>query len=167
MSKLAEHWSEQRRLLAQQVASGLYGVVAILTAEFAVQPGELDYAEAVIGALLVGVGMTATRIFVRVVEKETEIGAHLDLAGAIATIRESLLVMAFPVLVAVIILIAGLFSPPPGVLLYAVLYLSLAAVFIVGFVSSYVLDRKLGIALTRGAGWLVLSLVLLGAKTLA
>jgi hypothetical protein len=167
MPKLAEPWSDQRRLLAQRVASVLYGVVAILTAEFAVQPGELDYAEAVIGAILVGVGMTATRVFVEVVEKETEIGAHLNFAHAVATIRDSLLVMAFPVLVAIMILIGGLFSPQPGVLLYAITYLSLAAVFIVGFLSSYVLDRKLGIALARGAGWFALSLVLLAAKSLA
>jgi hypothetical protein len=43
----------------------------------------------------------------------------------------------------------------------------MATVFVVGFLSSYVLDREIRPALLRGVGWLLLSLVLVVAKNLA
>jgi hypothetical protein len=166
MRKLAEDWSEQRRVIAQRVASVLYGVVAILTAELATQPGQLDYGEGALGALLVGLAMTVTRIFVEVVKKETEIGAHLGFSKSAALIGDSLLVMVFPVFTALMIVVGGLLKTRSGLLLDVIFYVSDVSVFIVGFVSSYILDRKLGLALVRGTVWLMLALVLLAAKSI-
>jgi hypothetical protein len=161
MTQASENWSERRRNAAQRVAAVLYGVIAVMTAEIAVQPGEFGYGEAAVGALLVGLAMTATRIFVELVKKETEIGAHLPLGKAGAIVRDSLLVMAFPLATAVLIVITALSTAHWQALLDDVLYLGVA---VVGFLSSYLLDRAVLPALRRAAVWLVLSLVLVAAK---
>lgn len=164
MTQASENWSERRRNAAQRVAAVLYGVIAVMTAEIAVQPGEFGYGEAAVGALLVGLAMTATRIFVELVKKETEIGAHLPLGKAGAIVRDSLLVMAFPLATAVLIVITALSTAHWQALLDDVLYLGIATVAVVGFLSSYLLDRAVLPALRRAAVWLVLSLVLVAAK---
>jgi hypothetical protein len=164
MAQSSENWSQQRRNAAQRVGAILYGVVAVMTAELAVQPGEFDYWEAALGALLVGLAMTVTRIFVEVVKKETEIGAHLPFAKAGAIVRDSLFVMLFPAATAILIVIAALSALPWQALIKEVLYLGIATVFAVGFLSSYLLDRAIKPALLRGAVWLLLSLVLVAAK---
>ena len=51
MAQAIQHSSPQRQALAQRVAAALYGVIAIMTAELAVEPGQLSYSEAVFGAL--------------------------------------------------------------------------------------------------------------------
>jgi hypothetical protein len=166
MAKSTENWSKQRRIAAQRIAAVLYGVIAIMTAELAVQPSEFGYAETALGAFLAGLAMTVTRIFVEVVKKETELGSHLNVAKTAIVMGDALWVMSFPALTALMILIGALIKTRPGVLLDVVFYLSIASVFVIGFVSSYVLDRKLGPALVRGGGWLVLGLILLAAKAL-
>ena len=65
--------------MAPRIASVLYGVIAIMTVDLAVQPDRLRYSEAVLGVLLIGLAMAMTRLFVRVVTKEAEIGAHLPI----------------------------------------------------------------------------------------
>ena len=51
--------------------------------------GEFGYAETALGALLVGFAMTVTRIFIELVKKETEIGAHLSIGKSGAIVRDS------------------------------------------------------------------------------
>jgi hypothetical protein len=75
----AANWSEQRRATVPLIASVLYGVVAVMTVDLAAQPERLSYSDAVLGALLIGLATAMTRLFVRVVTKEAEIGAHLPI----------------------------------------------------------------------------------------
>ena len=159
-----ESWSVQRRLTAQRVAAILYGVISIMTAELSVQGGEFGYTETALGALLVGFAMTVTRIFIELVKKETENGAHLSIGKSGAIVRDSMLVMLFPAMTALLVVVAALITVKWSVLLDALLYLT---VFVVGFLSSYVLDREIRPALLRGVSWLLLSLVLVVAKNLA
>jgi hypothetical protein len=166
-TRFNENWSEQRRIMAQRVAAVLYGVISIMTAELSVQAGTFGYAEAAIGALLVGFAMTVTRIFIEMVKKETEIGAHLPIGKSGAIVRDSLLVMLFPATTALLIVVAELSTMPWTILLDIVLYLGMTTVFVIGFLSSYVLDRAIRPALLRGVVWLFLSLVLVTAKNLA
>ena len=162
-----ESWSVQRRLTAQRVAAILYGVISIMTAELSVQGGEFGYTETALGALLVGFAMTVTRIFIELVKKETEIGTHLSIRKSGAIVRDSVLVMLFPAMTALLVVVAGLITAKWSILLDVLLYLSMATVFVVGFLSSYVLDREIRPALLRGVSWLLLSLVLVVAKNLA
>lgn len=166
MANSTEIWSERRRITAQRVAAVLYGVIAIMTADLVLEPDKFGYAEAAIGSLLIGFAMTVTRIFVRVVTKEAEIGAHLPIAEAGVIVRDSILVMLFPSITALVIAAAALTATQSVVLLTVVLYLGIATVFVVGFVSSYILDREIRPALSRGAFWTLLSLVLVAAKSL-
>ena len=162
-----DNWSVQRRIAAQRVAAILYGVISIMTAELSVQGGEFGYAEVALGALLVGFAMTVTRIFIELVKKETEIGAHLSIGKSGAIVRDSVLVMLFPAMTALLVVVAALITAKWSILLDVLLYLSMATVFVVGFLSSYVLDREIRPALLRGVIWLLLSLVLVVAKNLA
>jgi hypothetical protein len=167
MDGSSERWSRQRRALAQRVAAVLYGVVAIMTAEIGVQASAFAYAEAAFGALLVGVAMTVTRFFIELVKKETEIGAHLPISKAGAIICDSLLVMLFPAMTALLIVVAGLTTSQWTMMLDVLLYFGMATVFVIGFLSSYVLDGEVRPAALRGAAWMLLSIVLAAAKTLA
>jgi len=162
-----ESWSVQRRLTAQRVAAILYGVISIMTAELSVQGGEFGYTETALGALLVGFAMTVTRIFIELVKKETEIGAHLSIGKSGSIVRDSMLVMLFPAMTALLVVVAALTTAKWSILLDVLLYLSMVTVFVVGFLSSYVLDREIRPALLRGVSWLLLSLVLVVAKNLA
>ena len=148
MATSSENWSDQRRIWAQRVASALTGVIAIMTADLAVQHDKLGYVEVELGVLLIGFAMTVTRIFIRIVTKEAEIGAHLPIAGAGATVRDSLFVMLFPVISALLIVVAALTTHDGPT--DAVLYLGTLTVFAIGFLSSYVLDREIWPALSRG-----------------
>ena len=75
--------------------------------------------------------------------------------------------MLFPVVTALVIGAASLTTMPSARLLDAILYLGIIAVFAVGFLSSYTLDREIRPALSRGALWMLLIFVLLGAKAVA
>ncbi len=86
-------------------------------------------------------------------------------AGAL--LRACLPVLAFPVLVTALLFFAPRLGLRWGALIDLVLYLSIAAVFLLGFASSHVLDGKAGPALLRGTVWTLLSLVLFAAKKLA
>jgi hypothetical protein len=167
MAKSTENRSKQRGIAAQRVAAVLFGVVAIMTAELAMQPIEFGYAETALGAFLAGLAMTMTRIFVEVVKKETEIGSHLPIRKAGAIVRDSLFVMLFPAATALVIVAAALSTARWTVVLDLVLYLGIATVFVVGFLSSFLLDREIKPALSRALCWLLLNLVLVGAKYLA
>src|SRR5262245_34223181 len=166
MDNVNEDWSEKRRLMAPRVAAVLYGVIAIATAELILQPGKVTYAEAAVGALLIGFAMTVTHVFVKVVTKEAEIGAHLPIAKVGTIIHDSLFVMAFPVITMLVVAAASQSKMQSRLLLDTILYLGIVAVFAIGFLSSYVLDREIRVALSRGGLWTLLILVLLAAKAL-
>lgn len=100
-------------------------------------------------------------------KKEAEIGAHLSLTKAGAIIADSLLVMVFPIVTALLILIAALTTESWAMLVKSVLYLGMATDFATGFVSSYILNRSPRRALTRGLLWLALGILLVAAKKLA
>ena len=167
MRATSENWSEQRRALAPRIASVLYGVIAIMTVDLAVQPDRLRYAEAVLGVLLIGLAMAMTRLFVRVVTKEAEIGAHLPMKESGTLIRESMLVMLFPGATAFLILIGAWTATGWLILLDIILYVGVVAIFVIGFSSSYVLDRNIRLGLTRGAVWVAMALMLVALKKLA
>ncbi|HUI97788.1 MAG TPA: hypothetical protein VLX44_18675 [Xanthobacteraceae bacterium] len=167
MAEATENWSNQRRVNAQRVSAILYGIIGIMTAELSVQPGEFPYGEAALGALFVGLAMYVAHVFVLVVKVESELGAHLPLGKARAVALDSLMVLLFPGATALLIVVAALVTARWTVLLDAVLYLGMAAVFATGFMSSYVLDRAAGPALRRALVWLLLSLLFVAAKSLA
>jgi hypothetical protein len=110
--------------------------------------------------------MTITRIFVRVVTKEAEIGAHLPMKEYGAIVSDSLLVMLFPVITALLIVVAAFASTRWVFLLEIILYLSVAGVFVISFLSSYILDRDIRLALSRGIVWVSMTLVLVAVKKL-
>jgi hypothetical protein len=160
-------WSKPRKKLANDVASVLYGVIAIMSAELAYQPGSASALVTATGAMLVGLAMALTRMFVELVKRETELGSHIGLGEAEALLRSSLLVLLFPSVVAILVLILPLLGVQRGALADAVPYIGVASVSGLGFGSSFVLDRKPGPALARGLSWTFLSLVLFAAKELA
>ena len=138
-----------------------------MTIDLAVQPARLKYFEAILGVLLIGLAMAMTRLFVRVITKEAEIGAHLPMREAATLLQESMLVMLFPSITALLILFAAWTTARWSVLLDTVLYFGVVAVFVIGFSSSYVLDRNFRLGLVRGALWVLMALVLVAVKKLA
>jgi hypothetical protein len=137
-----------------------------MTVDLAVQPDRLRYTEAILGVLLVGLAMALTRLFVRVVTKEAEIGSHLSMKEAAVLLREALLVMLFPGATAFLIAVGAWTTTRWPILLDTILYFGGVAVFVIGFSSSYVLDRNIRLGLTRGALWVLMVLVLVGVKKL-
>jgi hypothetical protein len=167
MTPATPPWSDERAARANLVASVLYGVIAIMTAELAVDPEKFLQDEAALGAALIGLAMMLTRFFVDLVKKETELHTHLSLRKAGALLRQCLPVLAFPLLVAAILFVAARAGLQWSALIDLVLYLSIGAVFLLGFSSSYVLDGKVSPAALRGMVWTLLSLALFAAKKLA
>jgi hypothetical protein len=168
MSELAiSSWSEPRRKLAAAVASVLYGVIAIMSADLAYEPGRASRFAVAVGALLVGLAMALTHLFVNLVEDETRLGAHLEAGGFRAILQSSMWVMAFPIVVALLVLAGQFIGLRPGMLADLLPYFSVATVTVLGFGSSYARDRKMAPALMRGVSWTLLSLVLFVAKLLA
>jgi hypothetical protein len=160
-------WSGPRKKLATAVASVLYGVIAIMSADLAYEPGRASRFAVAVGALLVGVAMALTHLFVNLVEDETRLGSHVKSAGFQAILRASLWVMAFPLLVALLVLAGQFIGLRAGLLADLLPYFSVATVTVLGFGSSYALDRRIAPALVRGVSWTLLSLVLFVAKLLA
>jgi hypothetical protein len=119
-----------------------------MTADLAVQHDKLGYVEVELGVLLIGFAMTVTRIFFRIVTKEAEIGAHLPIAVAGATVRVSLFVMLFPVISALLIVVAAL-TNMQWRSCSMVLYLGTLTVFASAFFC-HVLDREIWPVLSRG-----------------
>jgi hypothetical protein len=160
------YWSNHRKDVANGVASILYGVVAIMSAELGLEPGKMTPYELACGAFLVGLAMALTRGFVDIVKRETEQGAHLGLGETQSLVGSSLLVLAFPVAVAIAVLVGAVCGLRPGLLADVVPYVSVVVVLILGFGSSYVLDRDLKPAFLRAGSWTLLCLVLFAAKQL-
>ncbi len=159
--------SRQCRIAAQDIASILYGVIAIMTADLAAQPGKFGYIDAGVGVFLIGLAMTLTRFFVKVVTKEAELGAHLSAAELMPALRDSLWVMIFPAITVLLIAVGALATAGWKALLDDILYIGMATVFVIGFLSSYVLDRDFRLALRRAFVWLLLSVIIVAAKAFA
>ena len=119
------------------------------------------------GVLLIGLAMAMTRLFVRLVTKEAEIGSHLPIKESGALLREAMLVMLFPAATALLIVAGAWTTTRWPILLDIILYFGALAVFVIGFSSSYVLDRNIRLGLTRGAVWVVMALMLVAIKKLA
>jgi 4-hydroxybenzoate polyprenyltransferase len=160
------YWSKHRKDVANGVASILYGVVAIMSAELGLQPGKMTPYELACGALLVGLAMALTHGFVDMVKRETEQGTHLGLGETQSLVGSSLLVLTFPATVAIAVLVGALCGLRPGTLADVVPYVSVIVVVFLGFGSSYVLDRDLKPAFLRSGSWTLLCLVLFAAKQL-
>jgi hypothetical protein len=160
-------WSEPRKKLATAVASVLYGVIAIMSADIAYEPGRASRYALAIGAVLVGFAMALTHLFVTLVEDETRRGSHLESGGFWEILRSSAWVMAFPVVVALLVLAGQFIGLRTGLLADLLPYFSVATVTVLGFGSSYALAGKWAPALGRGVSWTLLSLVLFLAKELA
>jgi hypothetical protein len=160
------NWSESRKKFARGTASVLYGVIGIMTADLAYEPGVAPmYAEAV-GALLIGLAMALTHSFVELVQDEARRGSHLSFDEALDLSRSSLLVMTFPAVVAALIMMGRVVGLPSALLDRCLPYVSVVTVMGLGFGSSYVLDRRLRLALLRAVSWTLISLVLFAAKQL-
>jgi hypothetical protein len=159
-------WSKRRKAAANGVASVLYGVVAIMSAELGIQPGDLTPLQGAIGAVLVGLAMALTRLFVEVVKQETELGSHVRIWEGLDILRVSLLAMVFPTAVGAWILIGTLLGVRRGFFVEALPYVSELTVFTLGFGSSFVLDGRVKPAFLRAVSWALLSLVLFAAKQL-
>ena len=118
------NWSPERRVAAQHIASVLYGVIAVMTADLAAQPNQLEYLEAGLGIFLAGFAMMMTRFFVKVVTKETEQGAHLSIADFTEVFLGSLWVMLFPMITIALIIMGALVAMEWKDLLDEILYLA-------------------------------------------
>jgi len=138
-----------------------------MTVDIAVQPDRLKYSDAVLGVLLIGLAMTLTRFFVRFITKEAEIGAHLTMKESGTLVRDSMLVMLFPCITSLLILLGAWTTTRWLILLDIILYFGVVAVFVIGFSSSYVLDRDIRLGLKRGAVWSGMALVLVAVKKFA
>jgi hypothetical protein len=159
-------WSESRKRIAEGTASVLYGVIGIMTADLAYEPGSVPKYAVAAGALLVGLAMALTHAFVELVKSETQRGAHVRLSEALELSQSSLLVMIFPAVIAGLILASQLIGLQPGVLAEWLPYMSVVTVIALGFGSSYALDRQLRPAFLRAMSWTLVSLLLFGAKQL-
>ncbi len=159
-------WSQKRKDAAVGVAATLYGVVMILAATLAVQPGELTMTSGILGALGVGVAILATRCFTEVVKAETESGSDVEPGGVARILRAQAPVMVFPLIIAALIPTALAFDVAEEKVIDLVFYLGAASVLLIGFASSYLIDGRLGFALRRAGYWLVFSAIPLVAKKL-
>jgi hypothetical protein len=167
MAATPENVSERRRALAPSIASILYGVIAIMSVDIAAQPDRLGRVEAVLGVLLLGLAMMATRMLVRIVTREAEIGAHLPITEISAIAKDALLVLLFPVATALLIAGTAFVTTAWEVLLDAILYFGLVAVFTIGFLSSYILHQEFRSALSRGLFWFVMVAIAIALKKLS
>ncbi len=146
------------------IAGTLYGVIAVLTALIAVQPGEVTTWDAIVGGLVLAGITIVSKFFIELSKKETELGARLNQPARRELWRESFPTAAFP-LASVIVLGA---SHPLGIGQAAaynfIYYLGLATLFVAGFLSRYTADAKPSEAVSRGAVWLFLGLLILAGK---
>ncbi len=155
------------KAFGHEVASVLYGVIALMSADLVYRPGMITRYAAAGGAILVGLAMALTHAFVQMVESETGRGSHVSGPETIELVRSLLFVMAFPPAIAILVMISQFFDLPIGVLDDLLPYISAATVLAVGIGSSYAVNRQWSPAFKRGVSWMLLSLVLLLAKEMA
>jgi len=167
MTESISSWMNRRKAFGHEVASVLYGVIALMSADLVYRPGMITRYAAAGGAILVGLAMALTHAFVQMVESETGRGSQVSGPETVELVRSSLFVMAFPTAVAILAVISQFLDWQIGVLDELLPFISVATVLAVGFGSSYALNRQWGPAIKRGVSWMLLSLVLLVAKEMA
>ena len=162
-----EEVSATRKRMADDIAAILSGVMAVVSAALAIQPGEVSVKEAVFGALFVGFVAMMTRFLNDRTKKRTELGRRLRWAELGSILEVSAMVLVFPVLTALSVLLglAGGLSWSARISL--VFYLGIATVFIAGFMSSYVVDSRFLAAGSQGLSWAALGVALTLVKKLA
>ncbi len=72
------------------IAGTLYGVIAVLTALIAVQPGEVTTWDAIVGGLVLAAITVMSKFFIELSKKETELGVRLDQPARRELWREAL-----------------------------------------------------------------------------
>jgi hypothetical protein len=77
-----------------------------------------------------------------------------------------MLVMLFPAATALLIAV-GAWTTTRWPFCSIVLYFGALAIFVIGFSSSYALDRNIRLGLTRGTVWVLMALVLVAIKKFA
>jgi hypothetical protein len=157
---------QYRKELGVKLAMLLQGVIAILSALIAVQPGEISTADGVIGGVLVGGVTMLARYFIDVTKKETEFGRKTDLAMRLGIVRDSLPILLFPAVAALALLgmaLAGIGQSLAYKIIYGLGLLTLAAA---GFMSRYAADANVVHALIRAAMWVVLGLIVIALRAL-
>jgi len=157
----------RRRAFGHEVASVLYGVIALMSADLVYKPGMITRYAAAGGALLVGFAMALTHAFVQMVESETGRGSQVGMPETMELVRSSLFVMAFPTAIAILGVFSEFLNLQIGLLDELLPFISVATVMAVGFGSSYVLNQQWRPAMKRGVSWTLLSLILLVAKEIA
>jgi hypothetical protein len=155
-----------RKELGLKLAMLLNGVIAILAALIAVQPGEISTSDGVIGGLLVGAVAMLTRFFIEVTKRETEFGRKADWALRVSIVRDSLPILIFPAVAALSLLgmaLAGIGQSLAYKIIYGLGLLTLAGA---GFMSRYVADAHIVNACIRGAMWVLLGLIVIALRAL-
>src|SRR3990167_8934079 len=103
ISRVSKARFRLRHDMALLIAGTLYGVIAVLTALIAVQPGEVTTRDAIVGGLVLAGITVVSKFFIELSKKETELGARLNQPARREIWRESLPTVAFP-LAAVVML---------------------------------------------------------------
>jgi hypothetical protein len=150
LTESVSNWTSRRKVFGHEVASVLYGVIALMSADLVYRPGMMTRYAAAGGAILVGLAMALTHAFVQMVESETGRGSQVSVPETIELVRSSLFVMAFPAAVAILVVIGQFLDLEIGVLDECLPFISVATVLAVGFGSSYALNREWGPAIKRG-----------------
>lgn len=146
------------------IAGTLYGVIAVLTALIAVQPGEVATRDAMVGGLVLGAITVMSKFFIELSKKETELGARLNQPARHELWRESFPTAVFPLAAVVVLGTTHPFGIGQAAAYNFIYYLGLATLFVAGFLSRYTADAKPSEALSRGAVWLFLGLLILAGK---
>jgi hypothetical protein len=167
MAQSFSTWINRRRAFGHEVASVLYGVIALMSADLVYRPGMITRYAAAGGAVLVGLAMALTHAFVQMVESETERSSHVSRRETMELVRSSMFVMAFPTAIAILAVVGQFLDLQIGVLDECLPFISAATVLVVGFGSSYAITRQWAPALKRGISWMLLGLILLVAKEIA
>jgi len=146
------------------IAGTLYGVIAVLTALIAVQPGEVTTWDAIVGGLVLAGITVVSKFFIELSKKETELGARLNQPARRELWRESLPTSVFPLAAVVVLGLAHALEIGQAAAYNFIYYLGLATLFVAGFLSRYTADAKPSEAFSRGAVWLFLGLLILAGK---
>lgn len=146
------------------IAGTLYGVIAVLTALIAVQPGEVTTRDAIVGGLVLAGITIVSKFFIELSKKETELGLRLNRPARRELWRESFPTAVFPLTAVVVLAVTHAIGIGQAAAYNFIYYLGLATLFVAGFLSRYTADAKPSEAVSRGAVWLFLGLLILAGK---